>query len=207
MEWPTDFINKIICGDCFEVMKEMPGKSIDLILTDLPYGRDVSYDIYKDTEKNWFNMFEQLMFESQRIATMTILPCCQIEKLPYIYQNFPPDWLICWYKGSPGHNAFIGFNDWEPLLVYGKNKGVQMHDYFKVTPESLKCGHPCPKPRAWAEWLISRTTKENDLVLDPFLGSGTTAEACKLLRRNFIGIEISPKYCKLAEERLAQGVL
>ena len=45
------------------------------------------------------------------------------------------------------------------------------------------------------------------IILDPFLGSGTTAEACKLLKRNFIGIEINPDYCKIAEERLAQGVL
>ena len=57
------------------------------------------------------------------------------------------------------------------------------------------------------EYLIETYTEEDDVVFDPFLGSGTTAEACKLTHRNFIGIEINPEYCKIAEERLAQGVL
>ena len=56
-------------------------------------------------------------------------------------------------------------------------------------------------------FLIEKSSKPNDIVLDPFLGSGTTAVACKELGRNYIGIEISPEYCKIAEKRLSQGVL
>lgn len=207
MKYPDDFINKIICGDCLEVMKEMPDKCVDLVLTDPPYGVGIKYDNYEDTEENWFYMFNKLLPEIQRIATMSILPCCQIKKLPYIYQNFPPDWLICWYKGSPGHRAFVGFNDWEPLLVYGKNKGVQMHDYFYCSPERTIGDHPCPKNTEWASWLIQRATQDDNIVLDPFSGVGTVLRAAKDLKRNFIGMDISPKYCKIAEERLAQGVL
>ena len=57
------------------------------------------------------------------------------------------------------------------------------------------------------EWCLQNYSKENDLVLDCFLGSGTTAVACKKLNRRFIGIEISPEYCKIANDRLKQGVL
>jgi len=67
--------------------------------------------------------------------------------------------------------------------------------------------HPTVKPIALFEWLIKLVTREGQIVLDPFLGSGTTAEACKPLYRDFIGIEKNPDYCKIAEERLAQGVL
>jgi site-specific DNA-methyltransferase (adenine-specific) len=54
----------------------------------------------------------------------------------------------------------------------------------------------------WAKWIISRATKQGNTVLDCFNGSGTTCVACRQLNRNFIGIEISPEYCKIAEQRL-----
>ena len=63
-------------------------------------------------------------------------------------------------------------------------------------------GHPCPKPISWAKWLIERACPKDGLVLDPFLGSGTTVVACKELGRKYIGIEINPEYCKIAERRL-----
>ena len=55
--------------------------------------------------------------------------------------------------------------------------------------------------------MIENSSNENDLILDSFLGSGTTAVACKHLKRNFIGIEISDKYCEIARQRLRQEVL
>ncbi len=55
--------------------------------------------------------------------------------------------------------------------------------------------------------IINDFTEPNDIILDPFLGSGTTAVAAKQLRRKFIGIEINPEYCKIAEQRLAQEIL
>jgi len=67
--------------------------------------------------------------------------------------------------------------------------------------------HPTQKPVALMEYLIRTYTNKGNLVLDSCLGSGTTAVACKLMGRNYIGIEISPEYCKIAEKRLAQGVL
>ena len=65
--------------------------------------------------------------------------------------------------------------------------------------------HPTEKPVS----VISRLIQANvgDLILDPFLGSGTTAVACKELGRKFIGIEINPKYCEIAQRRLAQEYL
>jgi site-specific DNA-methyltransferase (adenine-specific) len=64
--------------------------------------------------------------------------------------------------------------------------------------------HYTPKPIKAIERIIKLHTKENDVVIDCFMGSGTTAEACKILKRNFIGVEIDSKYCEIANKRLEQ---
>jgi len=204
MKYPDDFINKIICGDCLEAMKDIPDKSIDLVLTDPPYGVDLEYDIYKDTEENFLNLMKGFIPEAKRVAKMTIFPFVRIGRMKWLYNNFEPDWWIVWDKGSPGIRCPIGFNDYELLAVYGKNNPTNMHDIFRQSNIEAKgnYGHPCPKSVKWAEWLISRASKEGDTILDPFIGSGTTAVAAKRLKRNYIGIEISPEYCKIAEERI-----
>ena len=195
-------LNKIYNEDCLETMKRMADKSVDLILTDPPYGVDMDYDVYKDTEANWYELLRKVIPEMLRVGKMVIFPSCQIKRLGFFYKEFPPDWLMCWYKGSVGSAGYTGFNDWEPHLVYGKNN-TKMHDYFRATPEPQTNGHPCQKPLSWAEWIILRATNnKGDIVYDPFMGSGTTAVACKKLNRNYIGSEISPEYCKIAEQRL-----
>lgn len=191
-------------GDCREILPQL--EPVDLVLTDPPYGVGFQYASHDDSLAAWKCLMADLVGWARTHATMAILPSCQIKQLPWIYATLPPDWLICWYKGSPGHVAYIGFNDWEPLLVYGKTAGLQMHDYFYAQPEAPN-GHPCSKPLRWATHLISRATEEPATVLDPFMGSGTTLRAAKDLGRRAIGIEIEERYCEIAAKRLAQEVL
>jgi len=206
-EFEKKYVNKIICGDCLEVMKDWPDNCVDLVLTDPPYGVNFQYDIYEDSATQWLYQMSRFIPLAKRLATMFIMPSCQIKKLPIIYERFPPDWLICWHKGSCEISAYIGFNDWEPLLVYGKRKDFWIHDFIYAQPERTPKNlrehqHPCPKPLSWAYQLVERCSKKADLILDPFCGSGTTCVAAKLLGRRYIGIDISPDYCKIAEERL-----
>ena len=198
----TDDIT-LINGDCLEEMKKMPDKGVDLCLTDPPYGVDIKYGHYDDTLENWYALMKSIIPNIKRISKMVVMPSCQINRLEWWYKNFPPDWLMCWYKGSPGHSAYIGFNDWEPHLVWGKNN-TTMHDYIAVT-NTEKMGnyrHPCPKPIKWAKWIISRSTEKDNIILDPFMGSGTTGVACKELGRKFIGIEIDENYYNIAKKRI-----
>lgn len=194
----------LINSDCIPVLKSMADKSANLILCDPPYGVNLKYDIYEDTEANWFKLMSTFLPEAIRVAQMVIMPSCQIKKLEWIYKNFPPSWLIAWNKGSTGTNSAIGFNDWEPLLVYGKNKGICMHDYFYARNDEKmgSHGHPCPKPLAWNKWLISRSTQKGDLVCDPMMGVGGSGIACKELDRDFIGIELSAAYFATAKQRI-----
>lgn len=195
-----DELVTIYHGDCREILPTLP--KVHLILTDPPYGVGFKYESHSDSLNVWRDLFSWTVRHAwQDHADMAILPSCQINQMKWIYDNFPPDWLICWYKGSPGTAAHVGFNDWEPMLVYGKIKGLSMHDYFYAQPTPFDNGHPCPKPLAWALWLMSRASKREHLILDPFMGSGTTLRAAKELNRKAIGIEIEERYCEIAAKR------
>lgn len=202
--------NKIYNENCKNTMGNIPDKAIDLILTDTPYGINLKYKDYDDTDENWYKLIQDTLPEMLRISKMIIMPSCQIKKLKWIYQNFPPDWLICWYKGSTGHASYVGFNDWEPHLVYGRRiNNLYMHDYFqtKSSPKKQTFGHPCPKPIEWAEWFITRVARRDKiLIYDPFCGSGTTLVAAKKLGHNYIGSEITKEYCDIANNRLITGI-
>ena len=76
-----------------------------------------------------------------------------------------------------------------------------------LTPKSEKVngGHPTQKPIYVMKWLLERLTNEGDLILDPFMGSGSTGVACLNTNRNFIGIELDEKYFNIAQERINKG--
>jgi len=197
----------IYVGDSRVLLPQMP--HADLVLCDHPYGVDLVYDAWKDDEAGWFALMDEMIPKMRAQADMVIFPSCQIRRLGWFYRNHEPDWLISWHKGSPWHVSKIGFNDWEPLIVYGRSKGLCMHDYLSVnnTEQMGNYGHPCPKPLKWATWLIDRACPEGGLVIDPFMGSGTTLRAAKDLGRKAIGIELSKAYADVAIGRMRQEVL
>jgi DNA modification methylase len=187
----------------------MLGIRANVVLTDPPYGVGLAYDTHDDNEDGWYALLGNVIPVLRGMADMVIMPSCQIKRLGWFYEHHRPDWLIAWHKGSPGHVSAIGFNDWEPLCVWGRGKGVHMHDFLSIPNDERMgaYGHPCPKPLRWAMWLLSRACPEGGVVVDPFMGSGTTLRAAKDLRLSAIGIDVSEAYCEIAANRLAQGVL
>ena len=201
-----DFVFDTIYNEnCLDTMKRLPDKSIDLILTDPPYGINIPYDYYNDTRDNWEQLMSNVIPEMKRVAKMCIFTSGGQDKLPYYYKNHPPDWLMCWYKGAVSHWCHIGYNDWESLIVYGKRIPQQfMHDHFQTkTQKRGSHSHPCAKPEEWAEYLISRVARNDKItVYDPFAGSGTVCVVAKKLGHQYIGSEISTTYCNQALNRL-----
>ena len=78
---------------------------------------------------------------------------------------------------------------------------------FKGSSMDLNRSHPTQKPIGLIKYLLAKFSKETDLIFDPFMGSWTTAVACKQLGRNFIGAELSKEYCEIGEQRLRQQQL
>ena len=205
----TDYQDPVIIGDavlynadCLTVLPTL-GK-VDAVVTDPPYGIGFDYATYDDTESGWFDLMNDVVPIIRSMANFVVMPSCRIKAMAWWYENHCPDWLIAWYKGSPGHCSHVGFNDWEPHLVWGKPP-AQMHDHFQ-TPLIIDAnGHPCPKPLRYSMWLVKRSALSYQTVLDPFMGSGTTGVACAKLGRKFIGIEIDEGYFQIACERIRKA--
>jgi DNA modification methylase len=191
--------------DCVEAMKKVPDKAVDLVLTDLPYAIDVDYgETYKDSKENLKNLIKNVIPEITRIAKYSMV-------FPGIGNMFlypPPNWVDCWTYWPGDTMCQGGFNCWQPILCYGtdpylKNGLGSRMDTIRWRGNSEKNLHPCPKPIKLIQWCVERgTIKEGAIVLDPFLGSGTTIAACNLTNRIGLGFEINPKYEAVIKETI-----
>jgi len=210
--------NKIICGDCLEAMKDIPDKSIDLVLTDPPYGKQWArgkHGIGKLKNKN--EKFENLNWDKKIPTKKMFDEMFRVSKNQIIFggnyftEFLPPSncWIVWDKLGDLRLGKQIPFAHCE-LAWTSFNKTVKKYTLrsqgFINDTQDIRV-HPTQKPSELFMSIIEDFSEENDLILDPFLGSGTTAVACKQLKRNYIGIEISPEYCKIAEERLRQEIL
>jgi len=235
--WDKDYINQILCGDCLEIMKNIPDKSIDLVVTSPPYheknirGHNVtSSPMYMNFFTPFIQYADLFYKELYRITKNNALINLgynadtgwqHILKLIIPALNyFQGKEIIIWEKSNPEPNSMGGLtHSFEFIFILYKDKKnnyIKKGEYIKdliregVDTKSGLWGniyHGCPFPINLIKKLLLYFSMENDLILDPFLGFGTTAVACKELGRRFIGIEISEKYCEIAMKRLSQGVL
>ena len=194
-------------GDCREILPELP--KVDLVLTDPPYGVGVPYESFDDTTENVRMLIQSTIAPLRNIADRVALSCGQDN----IWEYPQSDWILCWINKAGAHQNRWGFSCWTPILVYGKDpfrkigKGARP-DIIEHQETSEKNGHPCPKPiRFWTKLMVRCQPENTGIILDPFMGSGTTLRAAKDLGRKAIGIEIEEKYCEIAARRMAQEVL
>jgi len=185
-------------------MKGFPDDSIDLTLTDFPYGNDTNYGKYVDDKNNLKLLIKKAMPEILRVSKRVMITC-GVDNIG-LYPH--PDWILAWISSAGAGSSKWGFCCWQPILVYGKDPYLQNRmgrrpDIFESNERSKKNNHPCPKPiKLWKQILLRGSVKKTDIILDPFLGSGTTAVACKELGRRYIGIELNKEYCEVARKRI-----
>ena len=193
-------------GDCRDLLP-LPAIRGDAVLSDPPYGVEMDYGgTYRDTEAEWWALLDEVIPLMRKAAPFVVIPSCQILRIGEIYRRWSPDWLMCWHKGSPGTASKIGFNDWEPLLCWGRPQRP-MHDHFYAQPVPFDNGHPCPKPTEFFAKLIGMSTTAGATVIDPFAGSGSMLRAAKNMGRKAIGIEREERFCEIIVRRMDQGVL
>ncbi|MBN1149524.1 MAG: site-specific DNA-methyltransferase [Anaerolineales bacterium] len=265
-----DFVNKIIQGDCLEILKGWPDNSIDLIFTSPPYAdqRENTYGGVKPGEYvDWFlPRTEQFLRVLRTTGTFVLNIKERVvngERHTYVVELIlrmrEQGWLwteeFIWHKKNsyPGKWPNRFRDSWERLLQFNKHRKFNMYqeavmvpvgDWAKTRLSNLsetdrirdeskvesgfgknvsnwvgrdkvyptnvihmatECSnrdHSAAFPEELPTWFIKLFTQPEDIVLDPFIGSGTTAVAAKRLKRNYVGIDISEEYCQQAKERI-----
>jgi site-specific DNA-methyltransferase (adenine-specific) len=246
--------NKIIQGDCLEVMKDIPDKSIDMVITSPPYNVDLGnnkyhkspYDLYNDNKNHkdyidWLEEIFKLIYKKLKSGGRVCINIGDgkngsipthsdiinfMVKIGYI-----PITTIIWNKHQVGSRTAWGSflsplcpsfpTPFEYILVFCKESKKLIESgetdltkqefidwslaLWNFAPETKQknIGHNAMFPEELPKRLIKMFSYINATILDPFIGAGTTAVACKKLNRNYIGIELSPEYCKIAEARIS----
>ena len=243
-------INKIIHGDCTEVMQQIPSDSIDVTFADPPFNLKKKYGTYKDEKEasDYLNWCKQWIYELARVTKPSgSIFLHNIPKWLTYYTQFLNDvadfrhWIawdaptapmgktlqpshygILFYAKNQHENKFYeiryphkrcrkcGFL----LKDYGGKKKI-LHpfgplvsdiwsDIHRIRHNKHRDPHPCQLPVHLLERILLMSTDEGDVVLDPFMGTGTTAVAAARLGRNVIGIDIDPQYVQITQQKLAK---
>lgn len=235
-----DYINKIICGDCIEVMQEMPEESVDLIVTSPPYnlknstgngmkdGRGgkwanaklvegystyddcMPHDDYAQWQRDCLTEMMRLLkndgaiFYNHKWRVQGGL----LQDRHDIIEGFPVRQVIIWQrKGGINFNPGYFLPTYEVIYLIAKPdfklapKANAHGDIWQFTQE-MNNPHPAPFPVHLIERIVSST--EAEIILDPFMGSGTTAIAALRHDRKYIGIDVAPEYCEMAEKRIEE---
>lgn len=235
--------NNIYLGDCFELIKDVPDRSIDLVVTDPPYLHTKGRGINKKTGKAYadghsafaksdlfstkgFMMSEMSQFGDEEIDKI-LTEFVRVLKKPNMYifcnETQVPRYAI-WAENN---GLMFSILVWEkPLSIINRNRFsqnvefiVRIYDYgtalnriefntiynrvrkVPLVPPTEKV-HPTQKPLSLVESYIMLSSQPNDIILDAFAGSGTTCVAAIKQGRRYIGMEKSPKYHKIACERV-----
>lgn len=208
--------NQTYCGNAIELLKKIPTNSIPMVLTDIPYGvinRESSgirsFD-KKDADIVDFSI-QQLINEITRVCSGSIYIFCSSEQISELRSGLANKKLttrLCiWEKTNPSPvNCQYMWMSGIETCVYARKSGSTFNEHYKNSvwrfPNGRSKRHPTEKPLKLFEYLVNASSKPGDLILDPFMGSGTTAEACLKNKRDFVGFDISKEYVNIANERV-----
>lgn len=207
-------------------MAAIPEGCVDLVVTDPPYFCPAThYQSRKGWQRQWSDMTIMIHWWSSICDAIKpnmrlsghVLTFCNADSFAAFYPAMYSRWksLVCvvWDKERPGLGRI--WRHQHELIIAARNENAYKPNDGKLRPDVIRCKatpsgereHPVEKPPEMLEELITATTPQESFILDPFLGSGTTAVAAKRLGRQYIGIEIEEKYCEIAVKRLAQREL
>lgn len=233
---------ELLNGDAYELIKTLPDKSVDLVVTDPPYLIETDgagffgkkYDEYtkagqkkqvgerfvmKEIDGMKDGLSEEILDEICRVLKK--INCyffCSQKQIPILIEYFVNkkkcNWnILTWHKTNPMPTCGNKYLPDTEFIMFFREKGVKIYGtyetkftYFvtlKNISDKKKYKHPTIKPLNIIENLILNSSLEEQTILDPFMGSGTTGVACKIHNRNFIGMEIDKTFYKTSEERIA----
>ena len=221
-------INKIYNEDCLEGMKRIADNSIDLVVTDPPYTmtkrgkscrpnwmpNNMGNNVFSDdipNVKDWMGQVYRVLSDKSHFYTFVNIN--DITKYLQIANDlgFKIHNIISMIKDTGMPNRWY-YKQTELVLFFRKGRAKPINDYtsrdnIKVVMPKKKTGklHITQKPLNFIQLLITNSSRENEVILDPFMGSGTTAIACMNTQRNFIGFEMDKSYYDIACKRIDEA--
>lgn len=216
----------LYCADCMDILPTLP--KVDAVITDPPYGVMLGEALTGDAkakQQQPYSMFSDTPDYVGSVVVPAIRIALEKSDVGMITPGNRNAWLYpapsdigVWYNPAGTGRGKWGYILAHLILYYGKDpragKCATASSAWALNDSvaSIKNkDHPCPKPEAFMKWMVEKATQENQSILDPFMGSGTTGVAAIQLGRSFVGIEIEPKYfdiaCKRIEQAVAQGQL
>lgn len=222
-------LNKVYVGDCLNLIKDIDDKSVDVSFTSPPYNRvhrHDTYEYYHDTREDYFDMLVSITDEMLRVTkgyVIVNLQCIRFNKREfYSYIGHYADKIngtIVWVKSNPqpatnvreidqkevrsvtnAFEYFIFLKDGEDFVKYGNS---QFSNVITSTVNSRHIeGHGAIMKKEVCHELLKQFTNKDDIILDPFFGTGTTGVCALELGRKFIGFEIVPQYAEVSKQRI-----
>jgi site-specific DNA-methyltransferase (adenine-specific) len=209
--------HRLLCGDSTDTNnldKLLQGKKPELLLTDPPYGIDYGNQLVKGdeftekTNKHGWRNFGNPEWDKSKPESGALQYLCQITEHQIIWggnyftDDLPPTmgWLI-WDKGQRGFSLADGEMAWTSF-----NNALRIKEYARAKANREEKNHPTQKPQEIMNWCFEYADRhskiEVKLVLDAYLGSGSTMVASHQLKRKCYGMELDPKYCQVIIDRM-----
>lgn len=216
---------KLLNRDCLEVLKALPDNSVDLVVTDPPYEIGTTGGGFVGKKK----YFEELESIKDGFDSVILDELCRVMKkincyffcsqkqiiplLDYFVKDKKCNWnLLTYHKTNPPPACGNKYLTDTEFVLFFREKGVKIGGKYEtkktyyVEPLNKKekdlYNHPTVKPLHIVENFIINSSEEGDIVIDPFMGSGTTGVAAKNLGRKFIGCELVEEYFNTAKDRI-----
>lgn len=204
--------NRILLGNCIDLMSNLPANSVDFVLTDPPYlvnyrdryGRSIQNDVNAEWIKPAFAEIYRLL--KQGAFCVSFYSWTRVDRFMAAWRSagFHAVGHLVFRKAYASQSRFLRYQH-EQAYLLAKGKPAFPVDPIPDVIDMPYSGnglHPTQKPVSALVPLIKSFSREGDLVLDPFCGSGSTLIAARSLNRRYLGIELDPEYHAVATKRL-----
>jgi len=206
--------HRLLCGDATkegDVKRLMGEEKADMVFTDPPYNLKKDYNTYQDDKSiEEYKKFCELFFSNlNKYSNKNICITCGAQNLSLWLSFSSPKWIYSWIKmNGQSRTPLGGMQKWEPILLFNSERCTEI-DVIQANSDrfdGLRESHICPKPVRLIGELMKRFSKSGNVVMDLFLGSGTTVISAEKYKRKCYGLEIDSKYCDVIITRYSNFI-
>ncbi len=201
---------RLVCGDALDVLRTLPAGCVDAVIADPPYGMDWDTDGTRfrgghrsDNGTAGGRNRPKVAGDDEPFDPLPWLqfPCVVLFGSNHYADRLPKGTTLVWVKRNDhAYGSFL--SDAEVAWMKGGH-GVYLHRDLSMNVGTSDRAHPSQKPVGLMRWCLDKAkVPPGGLVLDPFMGSGTTGVACVQTGRRFIGVELDPAHFKTAQKRI-----